>query len=44
MVSASYDVSIVIPTFNRLEVLAEVLHALEFPDPQGRLSGGRIDP
>jgi glycosyltransferase involved in cell wall biosynthesis len=30
MVSASYDVSVVIPTFNRLEVLAEVLHALEF--------------
>jgi glycosyltransferase involved in cell wall biosynthesis len=30
MVSASYDVSVVIPTFNRLEVLAEVLQALEF--------------
>jgi glycosyltransferase involved in cell wall biosynthesis len=30
MVSAAYDVSVVIPTFNRLEVLAEVLHALEF--------------
>ena len=26
----TYEVSVVIPTFNRLEVLAEVLHALEF--------------
>jgi glycosyltransferase involved in cell wall biosynthesis len=30
MVSAAYDVSVVIPTFNRLEALAEVLQALEF--------------
>ena len=30
MGAMTYEVSVVIPTFNRLEVLAEVLHALEF--------------
>src|SRR5437868_8294692 len=30
MSSAPYEISVVIPTFNRLEVLVEVLQALEF--------------